>query len=287
MSQTNIDPELLITLIEIRPILWDKTLENYKDNNLRTAAWREVCIVLREDFQELEEKERQSYAKMVVKKWNQIRDSWKRSLNAKKKINKSGSAAVNTKKYCYHDQLLFLKKNMDPAETQDSGGNKAADIEEGDTENPIQNEESENEPIIGSPGQENPAGGAKRLKRSVLPRLRLSVMDQKMASFIDHQMKSQPNTQNEDRNLSFFKSLLPTLASLNDDQILQFQAGVISLLQNIKSRNFNQWPSQQPSTFNNSYQSAGYFTPHYSVQSSPSAQSVESQSSDFPDFTNI
>ncbi|KAF9794876.1 hypothetical protein SFRURICE_005111 [Spodoptera frugiperda] len=63
---------------------------------------------------------------------------------------------------------------MDPAETQDSGGNKAADIEEGDTENPIQNEESENEPIIGSPGQGNPAGGAKRLKRSVLPRQRLS-----------------------------------------------------------------------------------------------------------------
>ncbi|KAJ8720545.1 hypothetical protein PYW08_006010 [Mythimna loreyi] len=69
-------------------------------------------------------------AKMVVKKWNQIRDSWKRSLNAKKEINKSGSAAVNTKKYCYHDQLLFKKKNMDPAETQDSGGNKATNIED-------------------------------------------------------------------------------------------------------------------------------------------------------------
>jgi hypothetical protein len=58
MSQTNIDPELLITLIESRPIIWDKTLENYKDTNLRTAAWREVCIVLREDFQEMEERER-------------------------------------------------------------------------------------------------------------------------------------------------------------------------------------------------------------------------------------
>lgn len=65
MSQTNIDPELLITLIEIRPILWDKTLENYKDNNMRTAAWREVCIALKEDFQELEEKERQSYGKFL------------------------------------------------------------------------------------------------------------------------------------------------------------------------------------------------------------------------------
>lgn len=65
MSQTNIDLEILITLIENRPILWDKTLENYKENNLRTAAWREVCIVLREDFKELEEKERQSYGKFL------------------------------------------------------------------------------------------------------------------------------------------------------------------------------------------------------------------------------
>ncbi|CAG4974216.1 unnamed protein product [Colias eurytheme] len=57
---------------------------------------------------------------------------------------------------------------MDPAETQDSGGKKATNIEEGDTENSIQNEGSENEPTIehGSPGQENPEG-AKRLKRSV------------------------------------------------------------------------------------------------------------------------
>lgn len=178
---------------------------------------------------------------------------------------------------------------MDPAETQDSGGNKATNIEEGDTKNPIRNEGSENEPTIehGSPGQENPASSAKRLKRSVLPRQRLSVMDQKMASFIDHQMKSQPNTQNEDRNLLFFKSLLPTLASLNDDQILQFQAGVISLLQNIKRTNINQWSSQQQSTSNNYSQSAGYFTAHYSFQSLPSAQSVESQSCDFTDFTNI
>ncbi|GBP95896.1 hypothetical protein EVAR_102373_1 [Eumeta japonica] len=36
-------------------------LENYKDTNLRTAAWREVCVILREDFQEMEKKERQGY----------------------------------------------------------------------------------------------------------------------------------------------------------------------------------------------------------------------------------
>lgn len=65
MSKTNIDLELLITLIESEPIIWDKTLENYKDTNLRTAAWREVCTVLREDFQEMEEKERQSYGKFL------------------------------------------------------------------------------------------------------------------------------------------------------------------------------------------------------------------------------
>jgi hypothetical protein len=36
--------------------------------------------------------------------------------------------------------------------------------------------------------------------------------------------------------MSFFKGLVPSMSLLNEDQILEFQAGVISLLQNIKKK---------------------------------------------------
>ena len=37
-----VDSEILITLVQERPILWDKTLESYKDGNLTQSMWREV-----------------------------------------------------------------------------------------------------------------------------------------------------------------------------------------------------------------------------------------------------
>lgn len=66
MTTKNINVENLISLVQNRPVLWDKTLEIYKDKNLRTAGWREICIILNEDFEEMEEKKRQDYGKFVI-----------------------------------------------------------------------------------------------------------------------------------------------------------------------------------------------------------------------------
>lgn len=66
MTTKNINVENLISLVQNRPVLWDKTLEIYKDKNLRTAGWREICIILNEDFEEMEEKNRQDYGKFII-----------------------------------------------------------------------------------------------------------------------------------------------------------------------------------------------------------------------------
>lgn len=62
----NIDTEVLISLVEERPVIWDKTLEIYKDRNLKTSAWREICAILKADFKEMEEKERQEFGMYVL-----------------------------------------------------------------------------------------------------------------------------------------------------------------------------------------------------------------------------
>lgn len=58
-----IDSEVLITLVEARPVLWDKTLEHYKDRNLTRNAWNEVCIELNSEFEELGDKEKNAFGK--------------------------------------------------------------------------------------------------------------------------------------------------------------------------------------------------------------------------------
>lgn len=57
--------ELLITLVEGRPVLWDKTLEIYKDKRLTYEAWREIFIILNKDFDEMTNVKKNEYGKYL------------------------------------------------------------------------------------------------------------------------------------------------------------------------------------------------------------------------------
>ncbi|CAH2004001.1 unnamed protein product [Acanthoscelides obtectus] len=94
-----IDKEILITLVEDRPVLWNKTLDKYKDNSASIAGWRVICAILMEDFEAMEQ--RQEFGKLVMKKWRQMRDAWVRSLKDKKNCKTSGFAVSNTNPYKY------------------------------------------------------------------------------------------------------------------------------------------------------------------------------------------
>lgn len=61
----NITLEVLIPLVEQRAVLWDKTLDIYKDKGLKLAAWREICCVFEPNFDKLEEKERKDFGKFL------------------------------------------------------------------------------------------------------------------------------------------------------------------------------------------------------------------------------
>jgi hypothetical protein len=56
MGDFEFDIELLISLVEARPVLWDKTDDIYKDRNETKTVCGEVCICLREDVEALDVK---------------------------------------------------------------------------------------------------------------------------------------------------------------------------------------------------------------------------------------
>lgn len=60
---TEIDSELLITLVQQRPVLWDKTIDEYKDRNKTLEGWKEICRILKDDFDEISEKEQNDIGK--------------------------------------------------------------------------------------------------------------------------------------------------------------------------------------------------------------------------------
>jgi len=53
MGDFDFDIELLIFLVDARPVLWDKTDDIYKDRIEIKNAWREVYVCLQEDFEAL------------------------------------------------------------------------------------------------------------------------------------------------------------------------------------------------------------------------------------------
>lgn len=58
-----VDMEVLINEVCTRPVLWDKSLEDYRSRTANAEAWKEVCLALMPDLQTSEPKERQKYCK--------------------------------------------------------------------------------------------------------------------------------------------------------------------------------------------------------------------------------
>lgn len=109
---------------------------------------------------------------------------------------------------------------------------------------------------------------------------KMSEVDAKMIKFMDQHIKNMNQTKTEDsRHLLFFKGLLPSLESLNDEQTLEFQSGVLNLLQNIKKkRTYDDFVAPYNYGQNSNYHH--WQTPENTqVLASPSAHSSSTQNS--------
>jgi hypothetical protein len=61
MGDFQFDTDLLISLVEARPVLWDKTEDIYKDRIETKKAWREVCICIQEDFEAISDVQQNAF----------------------------------------------------------------------------------------------------------------------------------------------------------------------------------------------------------------------------------
>lgn len=61
----NIDCDLLISLVEERPVLWDKTIDDFKNKNLKTEGWKDVCRNIFHDFDDKNDKEKTRLGKLI------------------------------------------------------------------------------------------------------------------------------------------------------------------------------------------------------------------------------
>lgn len=207
--------------------------------------------------------------KLVIKIWTHTRDSWTRSLNARKNSKMNG---VFVRPYKYHKEMLFLKKvkNKRIVEESDNTEDEEQQEEEEvlgeielDSAAACENEwnvDSKDDIDLITINQDNTTNEIDETEKLQDNNTSVdnNMLNAEIQAYLNNQMKQflirKPSDAYDDRNFAFFKSVHPTLTLLDDDQILEFQSGVINLLRNIKSGGrLNNVANNQPSSSRGCY----------------------------------
>ena len=182
----------------------------------------------------------------MAQKWKNLRDAWMQ-CDKKMRETKSGSGAKPIHKYQYYDNLNFLKKNNQFPRV--SGLN-------------MPEEKSISEDAVPK---------KRKNKEEINP------VDKKMMKFMENLEKEEDN-----RVMSFFKGIAPSVELFKDEDIVEFQYQVLNIIRNIQYKNNYSAPhhSRTPEAIA-SPASYGYSTaagPSSRNQSQASTYSIEEDS---------
>ena len=141
-------------------------------------------------------------------------------ISVKKKKGESGSAAEAVKNNIYHEQVSFLDvlsmdKNQADSRLEVDPDKSPDGLDEGQEDSDTMEKPYEADQV-----------SATEISASK-PSLKMKEIDTNR-KILEHLCTK------EDRHLSFFKGLFPSLEEFTDDETLQFQSGVIQVIQNIK-----------------------------------------------------
>jgi hypothetical protein len=175
-----------------------------------------------------------------MKKWGNIRDCYVKSCKKNKGATQSGAGSSKPRKYVYSDQLRFLSKVISEGPTANcltvdntEGSHQVTTAEQTrDDMNHFYQETPSRKPRTQQMG--------KRKRNTDEIELRI--------------MKALEEGNQPNRHLSFFKGIIPSLQNFNEEEILEFQMGVLQLIANIKHR--------KPSNFSSQGTTSHFILPH-------------------------
>ncbi|KDR07103.1 hypothetical protein L798_03477 [Zootermopsis nevadensis] len=175
----------------------------------------------------------------VMKRQVNVRDAPKKSIKKQKEAARLGAGKPTTKTHDYNALLPFLRKVFLERKTEDT---RSADIGQPEAANertPQNTHENEVTQAI-----------AKDFKTPVTRKRKLDNVELEMIQALKDQA---------DRHLSFFRGIIPSLNTFDDDEILEFQMLVLQKITSMKQRkkmvSYNQYSAEiHPMRINTSRQ---------------------------------
>ncbi|XP_046403927.1 uncharacterized protein LOC124169381 [Ischnura elegans] len=224
------DTEVLICEVQASRHLWDPSIEEYKNRELRMKTWQKISRKIVPDFESLNEADKTKCVNKVQKRWKTARDAYFKGRNTMSK-NKSKSAAAKRTKYVHHDRLTFLDcvQGGSTESNFDSGSQDihADDQPRLDNSTQVQNESAPPKPVL------------KRKKTADNPEFEDNLVT----------LLKDIKEREDDDDRAFLMSLLPTMRSLNHDENLFFRCQVMQLLYSIKTQPNISIPDVPPCNF--------------------------------------
>ncbi|CAG9853855.1 unnamed protein product [Phyllotreta striolata] len=227
----DINVPVLLREVEKRPLLWDKWHEDFKERLKKNIAWTEVCEVLFDDYNNMEESQQKIKMVEATSKWRHVRDNFLRSEKKQLEAKKLGLKRIAP--YLYSRQLQFLRKTF-KIEGQEDPLTVDTLPEEDSTLNATGDEEDtlffeELKPLRWSPVSSD----SRDCQSSSKKRKRRNDADERLANYQEGDTQKFENY-NDDH--AFFMSLLPMVKMLNTDEKLQFRIDVLQLLKKYRNK---------------------------------------------------
>jgi hypothetical protein len=63
IKMSDVDVDLFISLVQERPCLWDSSDDSYKDKFIKQEAWKSICEIIYENYNEKDATEKSKLGK--------------------------------------------------------------------------------------------------------------------------------------------------------------------------------------------------------------------------------
>ncbi|KAF6199464.1 hypothetical protein GE061_007490 [Apolygus lucorum] len=236
---SSVDIETLINAIRERPCIWDKTRMDYKDRTKIANSWKEIFSLLHDEFYMLSENDKITFGSEVQKKWNNIRDSFRKYLM---QVKHSHVSVI--KKYVYYEKLTFLNKIYDFEDSKTKNKRKLAIKSESDDGESVSNFESRSGYECGETGdlgyQMTFHSEASRSDQETSQNQQDSTAFDDFGAFAEtyeHDTNVQPwkrRRADESSHMLFFRGIIPHLRDFGHDETISFQMGVLQLIKDVR-----------------------------------------------------
>ncbi|XP_063543265.1 uncharacterized protein LOC134751747 [Cydia strobilella] len=204
VEKTRVDSEYLILTIKKHECIWNKNCPEYHTKGTKEDAWNQICEELIPGWQDLAEPGKLTKQWELKKRWNNIRDYYKKDLA----LQLSGAIGqTKRKRYVFSETLDFLRPLMDQSQIEK------------------QEEQDEQEIYLDehlySSDEDNSVLKRKEVREN-------EIVEDKHSYAIPTR-----NRDLEDSDWLFLRSLLSDMKEMNRAQKLEFKMGVLKLYKDI------------------------------------------------------